>query len=235
MTRLFSGVALAALMAIAAPAWAQSPPNQNPSANPPSTTAPSAQQQSATDKDKAAPTRENQARRDNQARKEEQSQKAEDRKADNQARKEERRHVGAGQHMQRHAYPTTTRYMRYSHRGPAMRERMVMRHGRPMMYGGGYAMSHRYPGTYGRYAWMGHRHPMYQRYAMWQRGSWHPRRYAGWYPAYHSYIYGWGSPFSPTDFVANQLNRQELARITGGASYGSTMGYGPRPAVGAGY
>jgi hypothetical protein len=80
-----------------------------------------------------------------------------------------------------------------------------------------------------RYAGGMHRmwgHPSYgmHRYGMHRHWSWYrPHRYSmyrhwGWYGPHRMYgaHYGWGRVHGPTDFMAQQLNRQELGQIYSG-------------------
>jgi hypothetical protein len=70
------------------------------------------------------------------------------------------------------------------------------------------------------------RHVAYRGYAYGMHPMWMHRRY-GWS---HPYYRGWGV-YGPTDFMARQLNRQELAQISSG---GGTP-YAPRSYPRSGY
>jgi Ni/Co efflux regulator RcnB len=65
------------------------------------------------------------------------------------------------------------------------------------------------------------RHGMYRQYS-WSRPAWGYRTYAGW---------GWGPKHASTDFMAAQLNRQELGQVY----TGSSMPAGPQPYAPMGY
>jgi hypothetical protein len=174
MKGLFSGVALAALIAV--PVWAQAPTNtqnQNaPSGNPPasaqapapSQNAPAAsQRKEAAGSEKAAPA------------------------------KSEKSAAAPRQHGE----------MRMSH---------MSRHARTMRHGHGMASAHGMRG-YGMRS---------QPISDERRMGWHPHyrmahhgmyRHYGWYRPH--YGWGWGV-HAPTDFMAQQLNRQELGQLSGG-------------------
>src|ERR1700693_5389188 len=174
MKRLFSGVAFAALIAIASPVWAQTPtipPAANaPAANPPAAQAP-ATTQNAPAESQNAPTM---------------SQNANSEKA-KPAVKQERASASRAMHRpMRHAG-----YARHvAHRGYA------------------YGMHHMW---------------MHRQYG-WSRPSY---RHYGWYRPYYG---GWGM-HGPTDFMARQLNSQELGQISSGGG----MHNPPRPYSRSGY
>ena len=113
--------------------------------------------------------------------------------------------MGHSRHMGRHmAKAHHARHMRMAHRAHHM-QMAHWRHGRQM-----HAM------------W----HAGMPRYGMERQYSWHRphRMYSGW-------GWGWGPKHASTDFVADQLNRQQL----GGVGYGSSMPAGPQPYAPMGY
>lgn len=76
------------------------------------------------------------------------------------------------------------------------------------------------------------RHGMYREYS-WNRPH---RMYSGWQYSWsgpHRMYsgWGWGPKHASTDFMAEQLNRQQL----GGVGYGSSMPAGPQPYAPMGY
>jgi len=101
--------------------------------------------------------------------------------------------------------------------------RHAMRHGmRHAMRMGGRHEHMRYAGGMHRMSW----HPSHgmHGYGMYRHWGWSgPRRYSmyrhwGWYGQHRMYgaSYGWGPAHGPTDFMAQQLNRQELGQIYSG-------------------
>jgi len=75
-------------------------------------------------------------------------------------------------------------------------------------------------------------HPMHHVYAH-RRHWWH--RHHAWYWRHHHHWWWYRHGHWSNDFVANTLNKQELARITGGMTYSVTPGAAvpPPPPIGS--
>jgi hypothetical protein len=182
MSRLFSGAALIALVAVAAPVWAQAPmipPATNaPAGNPPANAQAPAMTQNAPAATQNAPTTQNAPAAAQNA--------PAGKHAASAPAKKQSAAMAPRRHRQMRVAGHMTGYVR--HRGYAYRMRPMSMHR--------------------HYGWYEPHHHHY-----------------GWYRAH----YGWGGrPHAPTDFVAGQLNRQELGQVSSGGGMppgGYPIGY----------